>query len=408
MKLTQRDIEKLACLAGSRDRLVFDDVQKGLAVRITATGSKSYLAQYTIGGRRRRVPLGSSAAISLSMARAAAAQIMGSAAMGTDTVAEREARTAADHAAAEGARLTLAVLVAAWSELHLARRRVRYAHEAVRALRHAFSRQWDLPAKDLERDTVVRVLDGMSKNGRVSIASRTAAYGRACFSWALKRGTVGVNPFASLPAIGERPKRDRVLADEELARVWRATAEMTMPFGLIVRLLILTGQRVSEVGGMRWDELSTDLATWTIPAERTKNGMAHVVPLARAVRELLIRLPRSGALAMPGRKQSSAFNGWSKARASLTAISGVANWTLHDLRRTMATGLQRLGIRLEVTEAVLNHISGSRAGIVGIYQRHDWATEKRAALDAWADRVMAIVDDRSENPKSNLVTLAGQ
>jgi integrase len=170
----------------------------------------------------------------------------------------------------------------------------------------------------------------------------------------------------------------------------------------------LTGQRVSEVAGMRWDELSTDLATWAIPAERTKNGTAHLVALARAVRELLVRLPRTGELAMPGRKPTSPFSGWSKARASLTAISGVSNWTLHDLRRTMATGLQRLGIRLEVTEALLNHSSGSRAGIVGIYQRHDWATEKRAALDQWADHVTAVADDRRETSKSSLVTLAGR
>jgi integrase len=405
MKLTQRDIEKLACPIGSRDRLVFDDVQKGLAVRITATGTKSYLAQYTVGGRRRRVPLGSSAAISLSMARAAAAQIMGSAAMGTDTVAEREARAAADHAAAERARLTFAVLVATWSELHLARKRVRYAHEAVRALRHAFSHQWDLPAGDLDRGTVVRALDDMSKDGRVSIASRTAAYGRACFSWALKRGTISGNPFAALPAIGERPKRDRVLSDEELARVWRTAAEMTMPFGVIVRLLILTGQRVSEVAGMRWSELSASLDTWIIPPERTKNGVTQVVPLAAPACKLLKAIPRVGDLVMPGRNTTSPFNGWSKSRAKLVAASGVTNWTLHDLRRTMATGLQRLGVRLEVTEAALNHVSGSRAGIAGVYQRHDWAVEKRAALDAWGEHIRLLVEG-GEGAADNVVKLA--
>jgi len=405
MRLTQRDIDKLACPAGRRDRLVFDDVQKGLAVRITATGSKSYLAQYTISGQRRRVPLGSSSAITLTMARSAAAQIMGSAAMGTDTVVQREAKVAAERAAAERALLTLAVLVETWEQLHLVQKRAQYAREAVRALRHAFQNQWKLPAEDLDRTTIVNVLDHMAKGGRFSIASRTAAYGRACYSWAVKRGTIAANPFASLPAIGERPKRDRVLSDEELAAIWRAAAEMTMPFGVIVRLLILTGQRVSEVAGMRWSELSADLDTWIIPPERTKNGVAQVVPLAAPARELLKAIPRVSDLAMPGRNTASPFNGWSKSRAKLVATSGVTNWTLHDLRRTMATGLQRLGVRLEVTEAALNHISGSRAGIAGVYQRHDWAAEKRAALDAWGEHVRLLVEG-GEGAADNVVKLA--
>jgi len=325
------------------------------------------------------------------MARAAAAQIMGGVAMGTDTVAEREAKAEAERVAAERAQLTLAVVVSAWKELYLSRKRARYAHEAVRALGRAFARQWNLPAEDLDRDTVVRALDGLAKQGRLSMASRTAAYGRACFSWALKRGTVQTNPFSSLPAIGERPKRERVLADEELAAIWRAAQEMPQPFGAIVHLLILTGQRVSEVSGMRWNELSADFSTWLIPSQRAKNGTAHLVPLPEPARELLRGFPRVSELVMPGREPTSPFSGWSKARASLDVLSNVYNWTLHDLRRTMATGLQRLGIRLEVTEAVLNHVSGTRGGVAGVYQRHDWAAEKRAALENWAQHVMMLI-----------------
>src|SRR5262249_48184577 len=236
--------------------------------------------------------------------------------------------------------LRLAVLIQDWARLHLAHRNPRYATEAVRALRHALAKHLDRPAEDLDRATVVHALDSLShrhedkgrKTGVSSrgtpIAGRTAAYGRACFSWAIKRGTVRSNPFAELPLPTTINKRDRVLNDAEAVAVWRAACEATHPFGAIVRLLMLTGQRREEVAGMRWAELSQDLGTWTIPATRTR-------------------------------------------------------WWLHDLRRTLATGLQRLGVRLEVTESVLNHLSGSRAGVVGIYQRHDWAEEKRAALDAW-------------------------
>ena len=144
---------------------------------------------------------------------------------------------------------------------------------------------------------------------------------------------------------------------------------------------------------MTWNEIAGDLSTWTLPANRAKNDAAHLVPLSSQAQALLHVAPRvSGTdLVFPGR--NGPFNGFSKAKESLDEASGVKDWRLHDLRRTMATGLQKLGVRLEVTEAVLNHVSGSRAGIVGVYQRHHWAEEKRAALAAWGAHVGAIVGE---------------
>ena len=138
-------------------------------------------------------------------------------------------------------------------------------------------------------------------------------------------------------------------------------------------------------------------------SRRAKNGATHIVPLSAPAQDLLRGVPRSGELAFPGLRGT--FNGFSLAKAALDAKSGVTNWRLHDLRRTMATGLQRLGVRLEVTEQVLNHVSGSRAGIVGVYQRHDFASEKRAALDAWGEHVMRIAEGRAA--MGNVVTLNG-
>ncbi|HLN23356.1 MAG TPA: integrase arm-type DNA-binding domain-containing protein [Patescibacteria group bacterium] len=398
MKLTVTRINALKCDPGQRDKLVFDDDQKGLAVRVTAAGSKSYLAQYTIGGQRKRVPLGNCDALSLADARAAVCAIMGKVASGVDTAAERKAAADAAKAEAERQRLTLGVLVDTWKALHLANKRARYAAEAVRALQNAFAAQWDQPAENLDRAAVVRVLDGMAKAGAVAMASRTAAYGRACYQWAMKRGTIAVNPFAALPSMGEAPKRDRVLADGELAEVWKAAGQISGPFGGMVQFLILTGQRREEVGGITWGEISADLSIWTLPGSRAKNGADHLIPLSEPARELLRSLPRSGALVFPG--EVGLFQGWSKAKTRLDALLSAAGypveaWRIHDLRRTLATGLQRLGVRLEVTEAVLNHVSGSRSGIVGVYQRHSWADEKRAALDAWGEHVMALVEGRT-------------
>jgi len=231
-------------------------------------------------------------------------------------------------------------------------------------------------------------------------------------------------------------KRERVLNDGEMAEVWRATSDAAAPYGTIILLLILTGQRRGEVAGMTWGELADDLATWTVPGQRTKNGQVHEVPLSRPVLDFLRRLLPSetkeaaralndyratSALVLPG-AVGTPFSGWSKAKRALdkaiidarakaasaagTIPAPLTPWSVHDLRRTVATGLQRLGARLEVTEAILNHISGSRGGIAGVYQRHDWADEKRAALDAWAAFVLSVIDGRVAD--DNVVALTAR
>ena len=416
MKLTERKIGTLVVDVGRKDRLVFDDAQRGLGVRVTATGGRTYLCQYTLHGQKWRVPLGSCSALSLFKAREAAAALMGDVAKGRNPAAERKEAATAEWAKRVRGRLTLAVLFQDWARLHLIHRRPRYAAEAVRALHRGFSKHLDRPAEDLNRAAVVHALDSLSRplkekgKGKslirhgTAIAGRTAAYGRACFAWAMKRGTVPSNPFAELPMPSSITKRERVLSDEEAGAIWRAAGEAPLPYGVIVRLLMLTGQRREEVAGMTWAELSEDLATWTIPATRTKNGIPHLVPLSQPASKILQVLRSDGpgdvqgahqraklALVLSG-ERGTTFSGWSKAKSALDTASGVSGWWLHDLRRTLATGLQRLGVRLEVTEAVLNHLSGSRAGVVGIYQRHDWAEEKRAALDAWSAHLLAVVE----------------
>jgi integrase len=446
MKLTERKIEVLTVDGASKDRLVFDDEQRGLAVRVTASGGRTYLAQYTLHGQKWRIPLGACSAVSLAKAREAAAAIMGDVAKGLNPAAVRKENAKAEQARRVRNRLTLRVLIEDWHRLHLADRRASYAAEAVRALHHSFGDVLDDAAEDLDRAAVVLALDaltrrrarqhadGANRRKGAAITGRTAAYGRAAFAWAMKRGMVQYNPFVDLPVFKASTKRQRTLSDDEIAEIWRTTNAARWPFGAIVRLLMLTGQRRGEVAGMAWNEISDDLATWTMAGERTKNGVAHIVPLAAPARFLLkeglpddtneakralAELRIAGTLALPG-AVGTRFRNWSQAKGALdktitevrakaaaasgTAAAPLVPWTLHDLRRTVATGLQRLGVRLEVTEAVLNHISGSRGGIAGIYQCHDWADEKRAALDAWAAHVLAIAERKP--PVANVVTLA--
>ena len=399
IKLTEREIDRMVCPPGKPHCLVFDTEQRGLAVRVMAGGTKTYLAQYSSPAGKRRVALGSVDAISLAAARLAARTVMGQVASGTDPAAKRKA--AALTAKIEGQRelMTLDRLVSDWTRLHLATRKPRYLAEAVGTVRRVFADWLPRPAERLTRRDVVQLLDRLPPN----MARAAAAYGRACFGWGARRDSVAGNPFVSLPVQGVT-KRDRVLADGELARVWTAAVAVPAPFGPLVCLLLLTGQRREEVAGMAWAELSADLDTWTIPAERTKNGVPSVVPLTAPavaiVRQRLttMRGQRRG-LVFPGAGGLVPFGGWSKSKAKLDVDSRMADWRLHDLRRTVATGLQRLGVRLEVTESVLNHVSGTRGGIVGIYQRHDWAAEKRTALEGWAAHLEVVVAGVEAGPK---------
>ena len=332
--------------------------------------------------------------------------ILGDVAKGRDPAAERKAVAHEVQRKAANEALTLEALTGQWRTLRLADKRDRYATEAVRAIRRAFKDQMKAPAADLARHTVLRVLDNLSQDGKTAMASRTAAYGRACYQWAVKRGTLAVNPFLNLPLAADA-KRERVLTDDELRSIWQAAAGPG-PYNAIVHTLILTGQRRGEVAGMAWDEIAPDLSTWTLPGARAKNGVAHIVPLSPQARAILRVCPQFDESDLVFLGLRGPFNSFARAKAALDRASGVKDWRLHDLRRTVATGLQRLGVRLEVTEAVLNHIAGSRAGIVGVYQRHDWAEEKRAALNAWGEHVAAIVEGREATGKVTAFRAIGQ
>jgi len=243
--------------------------------------------------------------------------------------------------------------------------------------------------------------------------------------WAIARGIIERSPCDGITAPSPETKRDRVLADDEIRLAWSAFESVGWPFGPIGQFLLLTGARRDEVAGMKWNELDLGARVWSLPKSRTKNKRDHEIPLSDTAVQILESLPRIAdakggfVFSTTGR---TAVSGFSRAKVAIDRTilelvkeeaeslgenrdkaDALTRWTFHDLRRTVATGLQKLGVRLEVTEAVLNHVSGSRAGIVGVYQRHEYAAEKRAALDAWARRLDPIV---SGAPAENVVDFA--
>jgi integrase len=277
MKLTQRRIDDFECPAGKKDALVFDDEQRGLGVRVTKGGGKTYLAQYTIAGSKRRIPLGSCSAISLAAAREAVQAILGDVAKGSDPAVERKRAVHEAKEKAEAEALTLGLLIDRWEAGHLAGKRSGYAAEATRALRFAFKKHLTSPAANLTPKAVKATLNAIVDDGKKATARLTGAYGRACYGWAIGKDLLLENPFAGLK-LAAVASRERVLSDEELVAIWGATRGPGV-YNAIVRMLILTGQRREEVAGMTWGEIAPDLSTWTIPAGRTKNGVAHIVPL---------------------------------------------------------------------------------------------------------------------------------
>jgi len=407
-KLTEDAIKGLAIPAGKREAWLSDSHVVGLRVRAMA-GAKTFYACWTdrATGERRREKLGFWGALTLEKAREATRAILGDVAKGEDPEAKREARRAeAARDKAERA-LTLETLVDDWASLHLAKKRPRYTAEAVRAIKHAFAADLAKPAARLSRAEAVNTLDGLVKAGKVAIAGRTLAYGRACYTWAQKRGKVADNPFAGLPIPAGVEARERVLTDDELGRVWTAAKGMGQPFGPLFRVLLLTLARREEVAGMRWSELSADLSTWTIPGARMKRGAAHVVALPEAAREALRDVARvQGQDLVFSTTGKTPVSGFTKAKAALDKAAKVTGWRLHDMRRTGVSGLAAMGFNPVVADKLLAHQPSTLHGAARVYQRHDFAEERARALEAWAAHVLRCAERKPEAEAGNVAVLA--
>jgi integrase len=227
----------------------------------------------------------------------------------------------------------------------------------------------------------------------------------------MQRGYADRNPVVGTPTRKEK-SRDRVLSDAELKVIWKGLD--ADQYGAIIKLLMLTGQRANEIAGLRWSEIDFDRDMIVLPAERTKNSRVHQLPMSSTVREIVEARAKEQEGENEKRNEKGRdlvfgygdgpFSGWSKAKTTLDErLAGKlkSHWVPHDLRRTVATRMADLGIQPHVIEAVLNHVSGHKAGVAGIYNRSLYSSEKAAALAQWADHVTALIEGR----KSNVVPL---
>jgi integrase len=250
--------------------------------------------------------------------------------------------------------------------------------------------------QEIKKRDILDLLDGIVDRGAGIVANRTLAALRKLFNWSVDKDIIEASPVASVKAPAPAISRDRILNDDEIKLFWSACEKIGYPFGHIGKLLLLTGQRLNEVAGMSKSEIDPDKRLWTIPRERAKNDERHIVPLSDAVIEIIDSIkpvgPKRLLFTTTG---ESSVSGFSRAKARLDANMGSPpDWRQHDLRRTVASGMAKLRIALPVIEKVLNHHSGSFAGIVGVYQHHDFADEKREAIEKWGAHVMALIGEQ--------------
>ena len=383
-RLTAKTVEAIKPATARRE--IPDALLPGLYFITQPSGQKSWAVRYRHGGRSRKHTIGPYPLFDLKAAREAGSKALRAAAEGRDPAGEKQARPVQ--------RDSVEDVVAQFIEKHVRRNyRPKPLAEAERLLRvHVLAAWRGRAIGDIARRDVRDMLDRIVEAGTPIAANRLHGITRKLFAWAVEHEVIPISPMAGLKAPAAEKSRDRILTDDELRRVWNAAGEINDSiYGAMVKVLILSGQRRGEVAGMERAELDLEGRLWSLPAARTKNARAHDVALSPQAIAIIGNIPATSERFVFSYNGEAPINGFGRPKERLDALCGFSDWTLHDIRRSVASGMAKLGVSLPVIEKILNHVSGSFAGIVGIYQRHDFAGEKRAALDKWGKHVAAIV-----------------
>jgi len=358
----------------------FDLGYPGLALRVGHGGAKSFRLYFRNSAKLEAKKLGRWPDISLAAARDQWRQT-------------REAATKGEVPQRKSNAMLFETVVEEWLKRDMQQRNTANSlRQVTRMVDGDLLPAWRARSLDAITDIdISNLLDSIVDRGAKVKANRVHACLSRFFKWAAAPGRryIATNPMLGMARLTKETARDRTLTDQELVAVWKASSSLPI-HGDVVKLLVLTGMRREEATQLRWSEV--DGATITLDPSRCKNGTSHLVPLSREAQSLLANLPRvAGSEFCFTLNGAKPITGWSRAKHILDEGAGVDGWRLHDLRRTMATNMQKLGVTLQVVESVLGHTSGSRAGIVGVYQVHDYAKEKRAALELWAKHVTKLV-----------------
>lgn len=386
IRLTKSSIDALP--TPNLDVVYWDADFPGFGVKITPKGRKVFVVLYRTGGagsKLRKYTIGPYGRVTLHQARVAAQKVFAAKLEGRDPAAEkREAkrRVVADR---------VEDLLESFIAQHLSQNRS--AGEVSRLLRREIGKAWTSKSiHEITKRDVVEVISAIEQRGAPVAANKTLKSIKTFLRWCVGRAVLDQSPADGVPLPTKEVARDRVLDDQELTQVILAARKVGGPYGGIVELLALTGQRREEVARLSWEELDLKLRVWTIPKSRTKNAKVHVVHLCEQSIDVLKRARRQGPLvfSLLGTKP---FQEFSKAKSVLDQLSGVSGWRLHDLRRTCVSGMARLGVAPHVADKILNHQSGTISGVAAVYQRHEFLAERRAALDLWGAHIGRLIGE---------------
>jgi integrase len=377
---------------GASEYTEYRDAISPLRLAVQPSGVRSLIVRYRRPDDGKSAKLTLRTTTSLAAARHAAAAAMLKLEQGIDPSPRRlPAVSNSSPRAAD----TIEATAASFLDLHARRKnRSSTASAAGRIFNRLVLPAWrGRNVQDVRRRDVIDLIESIAAESGGYMANRTLGVLSKFFNWLVARDRLTVSPAAGVERPHQEQARDRILADEELTALWRA-CEGDEPFGPALRLMILSGGRRNEVSQMTWTELDHERRVWTLPRERSKNGREHKMPLPSQAWDILDAVPRLAGsdyvFTIDGLRPIA---GWAKAKTRLSMRAGLVedSWRLHDLRRSAASGMQRLGVSVPIIEKALNHISGTFRGIVGVYQTHDYADEVRIALQKWADHIEQLV-----------------
>ena len=387
------DHNQIASLKAPEKRTeLFDDVVKGLGLRLTPKGGKSFFYRYRIHGKTKRFTIGTFPEISLKEARDRARTLKVDVLDGNDPQGERIARRRKEKAE------LFSGLAEEFKAIHLKPLREKTREEHERIINNVLIPAWGkIPAKEITRSQILSLLDKKAiTEGKPTMANRIRARLHSIYEFGIHRGIVEVNPVSGVKAYPEgETKRERYYSEQEIRKLWEAFDQAHQPAGSVMKVLLLTGQRKTETMRMRWSDINGDV--WTIPAQLAKGKRSHDVPLSDGVLDVL-ELMR----AVNGNK-TFVFNSPVLDDAPVDEIkrsvknvrdaSGVSDFRLHDMRRTAATYMAMLNVDRTVLGKILNHKGLAGDGqVTAIYDRHSYMREKRQALQKWSNHLQRILE----------------
>jgi integrase len=399
IKFTKSTIEALPILESVI--VYWDSGCPGFGVKVTPKGRKVFLVLYRTGGagsKLRKYTIGPYGRVTLHQARVAAQKVFAAKLEGRDPATEK--REAKRRVVADGVQ----ELLEAFITQHVSQNRS--GGETSRLLRREVGKTWaGRSIHEITKRDVVEVISAIEQRGAPSAANKALKSIKTFLRWCVGRAVLDRSPAEGVPLPAKEVARDRVLNDQELAQIIIAARKMDGPYGGIVELLALTGQRREEVAGMKWCELNLAQRVWTLPKTRTKNAKEHVIHLSEQSMAALKRTAVRGpfVFSILGTKP---FQEFSQAKREIDELCGVTGWRLHDLRRTCVSGIARLGIAPHVADKILNHQAGTISGVAAVYQRHEFLSERRQALDLWGAHVGEILDGLVREPRIELKIVA--